>query len=72
MEFPDSSVRRIRRIRKFLCLPGPDPLLRGLDPDPSIIRQKYSEKPYFYGKISLKVYILDDAILLWCLLYIVN
>jgi hypothetical protein len=31
---------RIRRIRMFLGLPDPDPLVRGLDPDPSIIKQK--------------------------------
>jgi hypothetical protein len=33
---------RIRRIRMFLGLqdPGSDPLVRGTDPDPSIIKQK--------------------------------
>jgi hypothetical protein len=33
---------RIRRIRTFLGLldPDPDPLVRGMDPDPSIIMQK--------------------------------
>ncbi len=37
------SVLRIRiRIHKFLGLPDPDPLVRGMDraPDPSIIMQK--------------------------------
>jgi hypothetical protein len=33
------SVFRIRS-RKFLGLPDPDPLVRGKDPDPSIIKQK--------------------------------
>jgi|LakMenEpi03Aug12_release.lakeMendotaPanAssembly.Ray.scaffolds.fasta_scaffold5401688_1 hypothetical protein len=31
---------RIRRNRKFLGLSDPDPLVRGTDPDPSIIKQK--------------------------------
>jgi hypothetical protein len=31
---------RIRRIRMLLSLPDPDPLVRGMDPDPSIIKQK--------------------------------
>ncbi len=28
---------RIRRIRMFLGLPDPDPLVRGTDPDPSLV-----------------------------------
>ncbi len=31
---------RIRRIHMFLGLLDPDPLVRGMDPDPSIIKQK--------------------------------
>jgi hypothetical protein len=31
---------RIRRIRIFLGLLDPDPFVRGMDPDPSIINQK--------------------------------
>jgi hypothetical protein len=31
---------RIRRVRMFLGLLDPDPLVRGVDPDPSIIKQK--------------------------------
>jgi hypothetical protein len=31
---------RVRRIRMVLGLPDPDPLVRGTDPDPSIIKQK--------------------------------
>jgi hypothetical protein len=31
---------RIHRIHIFLGLPDPDPLVRGMDPDPSIIKQK--------------------------------
>jgi hypothetical protein len=31
---------RIRRIRKFLGLPNLDLLVRGPDPDPSILNQK--------------------------------
>jgi hypothetical protein len=31
---------RIFRIRTFLGLPDPDLLVRGMDPDPSIIMQK--------------------------------
>jgi hypothetical protein len=31
---------RIHRIHMFLGLPDPDPLVRGMDPDPSIIMQK--------------------------------
>jgi hypothetical protein len=27
--------------------PNPDPLVRGMDPDPSIIQQKLEEKPWF-------------------------
>jgi hypothetical protein len=37
------------RIRMFLGLPDPDPLVKGMDPgpglDPSIIKQKWQEKP---------------------------
>ncbi len=33
------AVLRIR-IHMFLGLPDPDPLVRGMDPDPSIIMQK--------------------------------
>jgi hypothetical protein len=40
----NSTVFRIRRIRKFLGLSDLDPLVRGTDPDPAsdppIIRQK--------------------------------
>ncbi len=38
---------RIRRIQMFLGLldPGPDPLVRGADRDPYIMKQKYQEKP---------------------------
>jgi hypothetical protein len=47
------AVLRIRRIRMFLGLMDPDtyPLVRGTDPDldpnpdPSIIKQKWYEKP---------------------------
>ncbi len=31
---------RIRRIRMFLSLPDPGPLVSGMDPDPSIAKQK--------------------------------
>jgi hypothetical protein len=31
---------RIRRIRKFLGLLDPDPLVRGMDPDPSVTNKK--------------------------------
>jgi hypothetical protein len=31
---------RIHRIHMFLGLLDPDPLVRGMDPDPSIIKQK--------------------------------
>jgi hypothetical protein len=31
---------RIHRIHMFLGLQDPDPLVRGMDPDPSIIKQK--------------------------------
>jgi hypothetical protein len=31
----------IRKIRMFLGLLNPDPLIRGTDPDPSFIKQKY-------------------------------
>jgi hypothetical protein len=31
---------RIHRIHMFLGLPDPDPLVRGMDPDPSIIMLK--------------------------------
>jgi hypothetical protein len=36
---------RIRRIRMFLDLLDPDPLVRGTDPDPSINKQKKLGKP---------------------------
>ncbi len=38
----DESMRKSIRIRTFLGLPDPDPLVRGMDPvpDPSIIEQK--------------------------------
>jgi hypothetical protein len=35
------------RIRRLLRVPGPDPLVRGTDPDPFIINQKYEENPFF-------------------------
>ncbi len=40
---------RILRIRMFLGLLDPDlcPLIRGMDPDPSIIKQKEYEEPCF-------------------------
>ncbi len=31
---------RIHRVHMFLGLPDPDHLVRGMDPDPSIIKQK--------------------------------
>ncbi len=34
------AVFRIQRIHMFLDLPDPDPLVRGMDPDPFIIKQK--------------------------------
>ena len=34
------SVFRIHRIRMFMSLPDPDPLVRGSDPDTLIIKQK--------------------------------
>ncbi len=41
---PDSNLPvlriRIRRIRMFVGLLDPDPLVRGMDPDPSITKQK--------------------------------
>jgi hypothetical protein len=39
---PSKIIIRIRilRIHMFLGLPDPDPLVRGIDPDPSIIMQK--------------------------------
>ncbi len=37
---PWASWIRIRRIHMFLGLLDPDPLVRGTDADPSIIRQK--------------------------------
>jgi hypothetical protein len=39
--------KAVLRIRMFLGLPDPDPLVRGTDPapDPSIIKQKQQEKP---------------------------
>jgi hypothetical protein len=36
MFFPVLGIRiRIRSIRMFLGLPDPDPLIRGMDPDPA-------------------------------------
>jgi hypothetical protein len=35
---------RIHRIHMFLDLLDPDPLVRVMDPDPSITKQKYSSK----------------------------
>ncbi len=37
----------VLRIWMFLDLQDPDPLVRDTDPDPSIIEQKQSEKPWF-------------------------
>jgi hypothetical protein len=69
---PDAGVKkapdpgswiRIRRIRMFLGLldPDPDPLVRDMDPDPSITKQKIVRKtPWllllcdFFGFLSLK------------------
>jgi len=41
-----TGVFRVQ-IRKFLDLPDPDPLVRGTDPEPSIIKQKYFKKSLF-------------------------
>jgi hypothetical protein len=35
-----SKVIAVLRILMFLDFPDPDPLVRGMDPDPSIIMQK--------------------------------
>jgi hypothetical protein len=48
---------RIHRIHMFLGLLDPDPLVRGMDPDPDpfIIKQKYSMKDLdFYNSIASK------------------
>ncbi len=55
----DESMRKSIRIRTFLGLPDPDPLVRGMDPvpDPSIIEQKLQENPWFllfFDFLSLK------------------
>jgi hypothetical protein len=43
------AVFRIRlRIHMFLGLPDPDPLVRSMDPDPSIIKQKSKKNLEFY------------------------
>jgi hypothetical protein len=47
-EVLEAALRiRIHRIHIFLGLPDPDPLVRGInpEPDPSIIMQKQKEKP---------------------------
>jgi hypothetical protein len=36
------------RIHIFLGLLDPDPFIRGMDPDPSIIKKKLQDKPRFY------------------------
>jgi hypothetical protein len=48
LEVPSSPLLRIRirRIHMFLGLPDPDPLDRGTDSDPSIIKQKLVRKPF--------------------------
>jgi hypothetical protein len=40
----------------FLGLQDPDQLVRGtdLDPDPSIMKQKYHVKPFFFENVPLK------------------
>jgi hypothetical protein len=38
---PEGLLFAVFRIRKFLGLPDPDQLVRGTDPNPPIIKQKY-------------------------------
>ncbi len=38
--FQNCRLLLVFRIRMFLGLPDPDPLVRGPDPDPSIVKQK--------------------------------
>jgi hypothetical protein len=35
------AFKAVFRIHMFLGLPDPDPLVRGMDPDPSISKNKY-------------------------------
>jgi hypothetical protein len=44
------AVFRIHRIHVCLGLPDPDPLVRGMDPDPSIIMQnnKKNHESYYF------------------------
>jgi hypothetical protein len=44
--------------------PDPDPLVRGIDPDPSIIKQKSQENPWgllFCDFLSLKNYVNEPS-----------
>jgi hypothetical protein len=43
----DALTTMLDLILRFLRLPDPDPLVRGTDPNPSIIKQKQLEKPWF-------------------------
>jgi hypothetical protein len=46
-------------LRVFLGLLDPDPLVRGMNPDPSFSKQKQCEKPRFllFCDLSLKNYV---------------
>ncbi len=37
----EQGIKAVFRIHMFLGLPDPDPLVKSMDPDPSIIKQKY-------------------------------
>jgi hypothetical protein len=51
----------IRMIRKLLSLPDPDPLGRGTDPDPPVIKKKNSKKPLdFYCFVTSILKVTDE------------
>jgi hypothetical protein len=51
----------------FLGLPGPDPIVRDMDPDPSIIKQKKSKKniDFYCSVTSLLLFIRIHTKILW-------
>jgi hypothetical protein len=55
--------KQCSRSGKFLGFPDPDPLVRGTDPDPSVIKQYFKKNLHFYCFVtSYRLFIFEE----WC------
>jgi hypothetical protein len=57
---------------RFLGLPDPDPLVRGTDPDPSVIKQKKNLDPYCFMTSKPLIFVVLQVTKLCTLLYYVT